>query len=73
MNRRKKVRQKNSNKTGEIVWSTRKKKFGWYIVSNWEIDGEEKYIGPYETEENAILNAKKKKIELIYDGEKTSE
>lgn len=69
MNRRKKVRQKNSNKTGEIVWSTRKKKFGWYIVTDWNTDGEEKYIGPYKNEEEAILDATKKKIKLVYENE----
>jgi len=56
-----------SKKPSEIVWSVRNKTSGWYIVSNWEIDGKETYIGPYKNEEEAILNAKKKKIKLVYE------
>lgn len=60
-------RGKKSEKLCSIVWSTRKKKFGWYIVTDWDVDGKEKYIGPYETEEDAILDVTKKKMKLIYE------
>jgi len=38
-------------------------------VTDWNTDGEEKYIGPYKNEEEAILDATKKKIKLVYENE----